>query len=60
MPAGQLALLGLSPADIDLQILTHSHIDHVGGIEDFSHVPMVVSKAERALERPFAGTWGGR
>lgn len=52
MPAGQLALLGLSPSDVDLQILTHSHIDHVGGIEDFSHVPMVVHRAERALERP--------
>ena len=52
MPAGQLSLLGLSPADIDLQILTHSHIDHVGGISDFTHVPMVVHKAERALDRP--------
>ncbi len=52
MPAGQLALLGLTPADIDLQILTHSHIDHVGGIGDFTHVPMVVHKAERALDRP--------
>lgn len=58
MPAGQLALLGLTPADVDLQILTHSHIDHVGGIEDFTHVPMVVHRAERALERPLY--WHGR
>jgi N-acyl homoserine lactone hydrolase len=58
MPAGQLARIGLTPADIDLQILTHSHIDHVGGIEDFSHVPMVISGAERALDRPLY--WHGR
>ena len=58
MPAGQLALLGLSPADIDLQILTHSHIDHVGGIEDFTDVPMVVHRAERALPRPLY--WHGQ
>jgi N-acyl homoserine lactone hydrolase len=58
MPAGQLAKLGLTPADIDLQILTHTHIDHVGGIADFTHVPMVVSKAERALDRPLY--WHGR
>jgi N-acyl homoserine lactone hydrolase len=58
MPAGQLATLGLTPADIDLQILTHTHIDHVGGIADFTHVPMIVSKAERALDRPLY--WHGR
>ena len=52
MPAGQLARIGLTPDDIDLQILTHTHIDHVGGIAEFTHVPMVVSRAERALERP--------
>ncbi|MEM9209776.1 MAG: MBL fold metallo-hydrolase, partial [Pseudomonadota bacterium] len=52
MPAGQLARLGLTPADIDLQVLTHTHIDHIGGIADFMHVPMVLHKAERALERP--------
>ena len=58
MPAGQLAKLGLTPADIDLQILTHTHIDHVGGIADFTHVPMVVSRKERALDRPLY--WHGR
>lgn len=52
MPAGQMARIGLKPEDIDLQILTHTHIDHVGGIAEFTHVPMVVSKAERALDRP--------
>lgn len=58
MPAGQLAKLGLTPADIDLQVLTHTHIDHIGGIADFTHVPMIVSKAERALDRPLY--WHGR
>jgi len=53
-----MAQLGLSPDDIELQILTHSHIDHVGGIADFTHVPMVVSGAERALARPLY--WHGR
>jgi N-acyl homoserine lactone hydrolase len=58
MPSGQLARLGLTPGDIDLQVLTHTHIDHVGGIEDFTHVPMVVHRAERALPRPLY--WHGR
>jgi len=58
MPAGQMAKIGLSPDDIDLQILTHTHIDHVGGIEDFRHVPMVVNQAERALDKPLY--WHGR
>ena len=57
-PAGQLARIGLTPADVDLQILTHSHIDHMGGIEDFTHAPMVISVAERALDRPLY--WHGR
>jgi len=58
MPAGQMAQLGLAPQDIDLQILTHTHIDHVGGIADFTHVPMVVHKNERALDKPLY--WHGR
>ncbi len=52
LPAGQLALLGLTPADIDLLILTHSHIDHVGGIADFPGAPILLSSVEHALERP--------
>ena len=52
MPDGQLARIGLTPEDIDLQILTHTHIDHVGGINDFRHVPMVVHREERALDKP--------
>ena len=58
LPAGQLARIGLTPDDIDLQIQTHTHIDHVGGIESFTHAPMVISKAERALNKPLY--WAGR
>lgn len=57
MPAGQMARVGITPDDIDLQIQTHTHIDHVGGIENFTHVPMVISKAERALDKPLY--WAG-
>jgi N-acyl homoserine lactone hydrolase len=53
---GQLALCGLSPADITLVILTHSHIDHVGGLGDFAHVPIVIGIEELRLPRPLY--WG--
>ena len=33
-------------------IMVCAHIDHLGGITDFTHVPMVVHKAERALDKP--------
>ena len=39
LPQHQLGLLGLTPADVDLLILTHSHIDHVGGIAGFPQAP---------------------
>lgn len=51
-PQGQLAKLGLTPQDIDLLILTHGHIDHVGQIAAFAHVPILLSRAERAFDRP--------
>ena len=34
-PKAQLALLGLSTEDVDLVIITHTHIDHVGNIGSF-------------------------
>lgn len=52
LPAAQLALCGLAPADITLLILTHSHIDHVGGLADFPGVPILRSAAEAALSKP--------
>lgn len=53
---GQLALCGLTPADITLVILTHSHIDHVGGLGDFAHVPILIGIEELRLPRPLY--WG--
>jgi N-acyl homoserine lactone hydrolase len=57
LPAAQLARIGLMPADVDLLVITHGHIDHVGGIGDFPGVPIVIAAAERALPRP--SYWGG-
>ena len=52
LPAGQLDLLGLTLADIDCLVMTHTHIDHVGGIADFPHAPLIIGAPERALPRP--------
>jgi N-acyl homoserine lactone hydrolase len=56
LPAAQLARIRLAPADIDLLVITHGHIDHVSGIGDFPGVPIVIGAAERALPRP--SYWG--
>ncbi len=50
--AGALALLGLTRADIDLVILSHSHIDHVGSLPLFAHAPIVMTSRERAEPAP--------
>ena len=57
-PDAQLALLGLARADITLMIQSHTHIDHVGGMAEFAHVPILIAAAERALPRPLY--WSGR
>ena len=53
--AGQLALLGLAPADITHLILTHGHIDHVGSLPLF-FCPIILTETERSLTRPVY--WG--
>lgn len=56
MPAHQLSLAGVTPDQIDLHIVTHTHIDHVGGLTDFPHAPILISGAERRLPKPLY--WG--
>lgn len=56
LPRGQLALIGLAPSDIDILVMTHTHIDHVGGLADFPGAPLVIGASERALDRPLY--WG--
>jgi N-acyl homoserine lactone hydrolase len=49
LPAAQLALAGVRPEEIDLFLLTHSHIDHLGGLFDFPQAPLLIAERERAL-----------
>jgi N-acyl homoserine lactone hydrolase len=58
LPAGQLAKIGLTSADIDTLVMTHSDIDHVGGIGNFHQATLVIHADERAYEQP--RYWHGR
>lgn len=49
---GQLAVLGLTPADISHVILSHGHIDHVGALPLFAHAEIVLTEVERADPKP--------
>ena len=51
-PEAQLARAGIGAADITHVILTHSDIDHIGGIGAFEDAVLVMGTAERALDRP--------
>ena len=50
--AGQLSVLGLTPADITHVILSHGHIDHVGSLPLFAHARIILTAVERADPRP--------
>lgn len=52
----QLAKAAVTPDEIDLFILTHTHIDHIGGLGDVLQAPMLIGAPERALPRPLY--WG--
>ena len=56
LPESQLALSNTRSQDVDLLILTHTHIDHIGGVGDFSGVPILMARAERQLPKPLY--WG--
>ena len=49
---GALATLGLTPQHIDLVILSHGHIDHVGALHLFTHAPIIMTAVERTDPRP--------
>ena len=50
--AGALATLEIAPGDIDLVVLSHGHIDHVGSLPLFTHAPIVLTAVERSDPRP--------
>ncbi len=49
---GQLAILGLTPADISHVVLSHGHIDHVGSLSLFAHAHIILTAVEHASPRP--------
>ncbi len=50
--AGELKAAGYSPEDVRIVVLSHLHLDHVGGLADLRHARIVVDEAEwRQLER---------
>jgi N-acyl homoserine lactone hydrolase len=50
-PANRLAELGLSVADIDVLVLTHTHFDHAGNASDFAHGEIVIHADAHAFGR---------
>lgn len=49
---GALAGLGVALSDIDLVILSHGHIDHVGSLPLLAHAPVVLTATERRDPKP--------
>ena len=56
LPSAQLGKIGLRPDNVDCLIISHTHIDHVGGIADFPDATLLIGAAERALPKPLY--WG--
>ncbi|CAB4677108.1 unannotated protein [freshwater metagenome] len=57
-PEAQLAKMGIRKSDLDLLIISHTHIDHVGNIGAFPGVPILIGAGERALPKPIY--WRGK
>lgn len=57
LPGPQLALMDVAKSAIDLLIVSHTHIDHVGDIAGYPQAPILIAAAERALPRPLY--WSG-
>ncbi len=57
LPEAQLAKAGTGVEGINFFLLTHSHIDHLGGLFAFPQAPLLVAERERALPRPLY--WSG-
>jgi N-acyl homoserine lactone hydrolase len=54
----QLAGRGITPDDIDLQVLSHAHWDHVQNCDVFPNAPMLVHPDERRYaRRPHRNDW---
>ena len=49
---GQLAVLGLTVAEVSHVILSHGHIDHVGSLPLFAHAEITLTAMERADPKP--------
>ena len=52
LPAAQLARVGLTTKDVTHLVLTHSDVDHVGGLHDFPNAQHIMHADERAFDRP--------
>src|SRR4051794_14869090 len=49
----QLATLGYAATDVDIAIVSHLHVDHIGGLRELTGAQLLVSAAEWAeLTRP--------
>ena len=49
---------GLSPADIDLTVMTHAHWDHAQNFDLFDHAPMLIHSHElKYARKPHRNDW---